>query len=243
MRVMRSVSLVVAGAVVICSVSFALSAAALEPTADSAHVSAALAVTIETAKGALKATKYADAIAKLKAAEANPQKTAYDGHIINELATVAYFRTNNYPDAVKALEAQLNDGLLEQAELPARIKAVAQINYHIKNYDKAIQYGTDAIADGFADDEMYTLVAQAYYLNAQYDSVRDFLGKRIESLRTQGRDVPRSYFQLASSSCIKLHDSACVTAYSKRLGGPSDPILIDPIFTRGAILNANAGSR
>jgi hypothetical protein len=102
-------------------------------------VSAALAVTIETAKGALKAAKYADAIAKLKAAEANPQNTAYDGHIINELATVAYVRTNNYPDAGKALDAQLNDGLLEKAEVPARIKAVAQINYHIKNYDKAIQ--------------------------------------------------------------------------------------------------------
>jgi tetratricopeptide (TPR) repeat protein len=243
MRGKRSVSLVVVGAVVICSVSFALSAAPLQPTVDSAHMSAALAGTIEIAKGALKAAKYVDAIAKLKAAEANPQKTAYDEHIINELATVAYVRTNNYLDAAKALEAQLNDGLLEQAEVPEHIKAAAQINYHIKNYDKAIQYGTDAIAGGFADDEIYTLVAQAYYLNAQYDSVRDFLGKRIESLRTQARDVPRSYFQLALSSCIKLHDSACATAYSKRLGGPRDPILIDPIFTRGAILNANAGSR
>jgi hypothetical protein len=55
--------------------------------------------------------------------------------------------------------------------------------------------------------------------------------------------VPRSYFQLALSSCIKLHDSACVTGYSKRLDGPRDPILIDPISGRGAILNANAGSR
>jgi hypothetical protein len=45
-------------------------------------VSAALAGPIKTAQGALKATKYADAIAKLKAAEANPQKTAYDEHII-----------------------------------------------------------------------------------------------------------------------------------------------------------------
>ena len=239
----RSVSLVVVGAVVTCSVSFALSASALVPTTDSPHVSAALAGTIKTAKGALKAAKYADAIVELKAAEANPQKTAYDEHIINELATVAYVRTNNFPDAAKALEAQLNDGLLVQAEVPARIKAVAQINYHIKNYDKTIQYGTEAIGDGFADDETYTLVAQAYYLNAQYDSVRDFLGQRIESLQTQQRDVPRSYFQLALSSCIKLHDSACVTAYSKRLNGPRDPILLDPMSGRDAILNAKAGRR
>jgi tetratricopeptide (TPR) repeat protein len=64
--------------------------------------------------------------------------------------------------------------LLEQAEVPARIKAVAQVNYQIRNYNKAIQYGNKAIADGFADDETYTLVAQAYYLNGQHDAVREF---------------------------------------------------------------------
>lgn len=237
----RSVSLAVAGAVVTCSVSFALSAAALEPATDSPHVSAALAAPIRTAQDALRATKYADAIAKLKEAEANPQKTAYDEHIINELASVAYVRTNNYPEAARVLEAQLNDGLLEQAEVPARIKAVAQINYRIKNYEEAIQYGTEAIANGFADDEMYTLVAQAYYLNGQYDAVRDFLGKRIERLQTQEQGVPKSYFQLVLSSCIRLHDSGCVTAYSRRLNGPRGPILIDPILNRGVTLDANAG--
>jgi hypothetical protein len=40
-------------------------------------VSAALAGTIKTAKGALKAAKCADAIANLKVAEANPQKTEH----------------------------------------------------------------------------------------------------------------------------------------------------------------------
>jgi hypothetical protein len=64
----RSVSLVVVGAVVTYSSSFALSAAALVPTTDSPHVSAVLAGTIKTANGALKAAKYADAIVELKAA-------------------------------------------------------------------------------------------------------------------------------------------------------------------------------
>jgi hypothetical protein len=86
-------------------------------------------------------------------------------------------------------------------------------------------------------------VSQAYYLNGRYDAVRDFLGKRIESLEMQERYVPKPYLQLVLSSCIKLHDSACVSAYSKRLNGPRDPILIDPTFNRDAILHANAGSR
>ena len=155
---------------------------------------------------------------------------------------MAYVRTKNYLDAAKTLGAQLNDGLLEQAEVPARIKAVAQVNYQIKNHDKAIQYGTEAVADGFADDETYTLVAQAYYLNGQHGALRDFLAKRIESLQTQERDVPKSYFQLVLSSCIKLDDRACVTAYSKGLNGPRDPILIDPIFDRRSVCSYAARS-
>ena len=59
----------------------------------------------------------------------------------------------------------------------------------------------------------------------------------------QGREVPPSYFQLIINSCAKLYDYACVGAYSKHLKAPRDPILIDPIFKREAIIQANANSQ
>lgn len=84
-------------------------------------------------------------------------------------------------------------------------------------------------------------MSQAYYLNSQYDAVRDFLGKRIGSLQMQGRDVPPSYFQLVIGSCVKLSDYACVAAYSKQL--KRGPLLIDPIFKRDATFQADANSQ
>jgi hypothetical protein len=119
---------------------------------------------------------------------------------------------------------------------------VAHLNYQLKNDARAAEFGNRALNEGVVDDEMYTLVSQAYYLSGQDDAVREFLGKRIESLARQGRDVPPSYFQLIISSCDKLHNSACVTAYSKRLNGPRGPILIDPELNHGAMLHANASS-
>ena len=114
-------------------------------------VSKDLAKPLKAAQDALTAKKYPEALAKLKEAEANPKKTPFDEHIINELAGVAYARTNNYPEAAKAFEAEINDGFLDEKEVPGRVKAVAQINYQLKNYDKAIEYGNRAIKGGYAD--------------------------------------------------------------------------------------------
>jgi tetratricopeptide (TPR) repeat protein len=238
----RFISLVVANAAITCSVSFAPRATA-ESAIEIPHVSAALSAPLKAAEHALNAKNYPDVIAKLREAEANPSKTSYDEHVINELAAFTYARMQNYPEAEKALEAQASDGFTDRAELPGIVKAVATLNYQLKNYDKAIEFGNRAIQIGYADDDqLYTLVAQGYYLEGRRDAVRDFLGKRIESLEVQHRNVPRPYVALVISSCLELHDSACVTAYSRRLNGPREPILIDPIFGRDAMLQANAGS-
>ena len=82
------------------------------------HVTSALSAPLRAARDALRAERYADAIAKLNEAEANPEKTPYDEHIINVLAGAAYARTNNYADAVKAFEAQVNDGFTNAADFP-----------------------------------------------------------------------------------------------------------------------------
>src|ERR1700738_1561338 len=131
-------------------------------------VSKELAKTLKEASDTVNAKKYSDALTTLKDAEANPKKTPYAEHIINELAGVAYAKPNNYPEASKAFEAEINDGFLDEKEIPGRVKIVAQVNYQLKNYDKAIEYGSRAIKGGYADEEMKTLVGQSYYLKGGY---------------------------------------------------------------------------
>src|ERR1700754_1451646 len=91
-------------------------------------VSKDLAKPLKAAKDALhaKPPQLQEAVAKLKEAEANPTKTPYDEHIINALAGSAYARMNNYADAEKAFEAQVNDGFTDSQDLPRIVKATAQ---------------------------------------------------------------------------------------------------------------------
>src|SRR3954470_24688631 len=116
--------------------------------APEAKVSKAASKPLKAAKDAADAKKYPEALEKLKEAEAIPEKSAYDIHVINELYGFVYVRTQQYPEAAKALEAGLSDGFLEESEAQSRLKALAQVNYQIKNYDKAIEFGTKVIKSG-----------------------------------------------------------------------------------------------
>lgn len=174
-------------------------------------VSKDLAKPLKAAQDALNAKKYPEALAKLKEAEGNPKKTPYDEHVINELAAVAYARTQDYASAGKAFEAQVNDGFLEQSEIPQRVKAVAQINYQLKNYDKAIEYGQRAIKGGYADDEMNIIIGQSYYLKGDWKGTRKFEEGLVDADIKAGRTPKDQSLQLFLSSCVKLDDGDCTT--------------------------------
>ena len=125
--------------------------------------------------------------------------------------------TNNYPEASKSFEAEINDGFLDEKEVPGRIKAVAQMNYQLKNYDKAIEYGNRAIKGGFADDEMKTLVGQSYYLKGDYKGTLKFYDDIIAQQIKAGQTPKDEPLQLALSACVKLNDSDCTTKELERL--------------------------
>jgi tetratricopeptide (TPR) repeat protein len=180
-------------------------------------VSKDLAKPLKAAQDALQAKKYPDALAKLKEAESNPKKTPYDEHVINVLAGSAYARTNDYQSAEKAFEAQANDGFTEQSELPRIVKATAQINYQLKNYDKAIEYGNRAIKGGYGDEEVNVIVGQSYYLKGDYKGTLKFFEPIVEADIKAGRTPKDQSLQLIMSSCVKTDDSACTTKALEKL--------------------------
>src|ERR1700716_1440143 len=173
--------------------------------------SAKLAKPLKEAHDALNAKKYADAIAKLREAEGMAGKTPYDQHLINDMLGFAYARTQNYAEAAKAWEAELDDGFIPQSEVPTRVRQLAEANYQIKNYDKAIEFGTRAIKGGFADEELRTLVGQASYLKGDWKGTLRFEEGLVDTQIKNGQTPKSESLQLLLSACVKLNDSACET--------------------------------
>jgi len=109
----------------------------------------------------IKAKKYAEALGKIKEAQGVDKKTPYDEHVINDMLAFVLIKTNDLPGAAKAMEAEIDDGMTPAGEVPQKIKALAEIHYQLKNYDKSIEFGNRAIKGGFADEGIKTIVGQS----------------------------------------------------------------------------------
>jgi tetratricopeptide (TPR) repeat protein len=179
--------------------------------------SAKLGKPLKAAHDDLDAKKYADAILKLKEAENIAGKTAYDQHLINDMLSFAYIRTNNFPEAAKTLEAELSDGFTPEKDIPQRVRALAQLNYQTKNYDKAIEFGTRAIKGGYADEEMKTLIGQAYYLKGDWKGTLRFEEGVVDTGIKEGRSPKKEALDLILSACVKMNDAACETRALERV--------------------------
>jgi tetratricopeptide (TPR) repeat protein len=180
-------------------------------------VSAKMAKPLKAAQDDLTAKRYSDAILKLKEVEGNPGKSPYDQHVINEMLKVAYVRTQNYADAARVMEVETNDGFVPPSEMQGLVRGLAQVNYQIKNYDKAIEFGNRAIKGGFADEELRTLVGQAYYLKGDWKGTLRFEEGLVDNQIKDGRTPKSEALQLILSSCVKLNDQPCETRALERV--------------------------
>jgi tetratricopeptide (TPR) repeat protein len=154
---------------------------------------------------------YAEAIAKLKEADALPAHSAFEQHVINETLGFAYLWTRDYVNAVKMLESGLNDGQLDQAEVPKRIRDLAKLYYNLKSYGKVIEFGTRAIEGGYADGEIKALVGRSYYSRGDWTSTRKFEVDLVSGEIKRGETPAKEWLQVLYSTCVKLKDEACKT--------------------------------
>src|ERR1700704_3307466 len=205
-----SIRVLVAGAAIIAAAGLVAATPVFAAEGKQTN-SAKLAKPLKEAHDDLNAKKYADAIAKLREAEGMAGKTPYDQHLINDMLGFAYARTQNYAEAAKAWEAELDDGFIPQSEIPTRVRQLAEANYQIKNYDKAIEFGLRAIKGGFADEELKTLVGQAYYLKGDWKNTLHFEEGLVDEKIKNGQTPKNESLQLVLSACVKLNDSACET--------------------------------
>src|SRR5580765_670311 len=164
---------------------------------------------LHPAQESLQQKKYADALAKIREAQALPEKTPFDQYTIHEFACQANIGAGNYAEAAKECEARLDDQFMPEADKPQMIKLLLALNYQLKNYDKAIDYGQRALKGGFATEENKNFLAQAYYLKGDWKNSLKMEEALVDS-DIKGGQVPKEQqLSLVLSSCVKLEDKAC----------------------------------
>jgi tetratricopeptide (TPR) repeat protein len=215
------VAAIAIGAAVVCGAGLAGITPAMAAAKQAAPtVSREVGKPLKAAQDDLKKGDYSGALQQLDTAEALPKKTGYEEYLINEMKGFAYVRTKQYPLAAKAFEAELSSGFTPPDQVKTLTNALAQLSYQAKNYDKAIEYGQQSIDKGFADAQMPTLVAQAYYLKADWKGVVRFEKSQIAAEEKSGGAPSNTSLQLLLSGCLKQNpagDDPCTNGALQEL--------------------------
>jgi tetratricopeptide (TPR) repeat protein len=107
---------------------------------------------------------------------------------------------------IKALEAIIASGRLQQPELVSMTQALATSYYRAKDYPKAIAWTSRYYREGGADPQMRLMLIHSYFQNGEFDNAAQDLLADVEADEKAGKAPAEDRLQLLANSYLKLND-------------------------------------
>jgi hypothetical protein len=179
---------------------------------------------VQAAEQLLKQKKLKEALAKLREADAVPNKSPYEIYVIEATRAAVDLDAADDPAAIKALEAALSTGILPPAEAVQRVATMAQLAYRIKDYPAVVTYAERYYNEGGGDPAPRLLMAQAYYLRDDFADAAKTSRLVLQDAEKAGKPPSETVLQMLASSEFKQGNEAgyraaltrLVAAYPKR---------------------------
>jgi len=165
----------VLGTMLLASV-FALSLPAMIAAAEQPTVSNKLAKPLKAAQDALTAKNYDEAMAKIKEAQAQPEKTPYDNWVINTFLLKMYAGKQDMANEVPIIESLAQSQYTTPDQKKLYLKSVAAYYYQTKDYNKALETASEAVEAGANDSDTMGLIARSEYLTGKYKDAAATMG-------------------------------------------------------------------
>ena len=179
---MRKTNLVLMAALAVAGVT-GVTMGVLAPTAafaaESQKISSSIMKPLKATQQAIADKNLDEALVHLQEARAVEPKTPYDSFMIDEFTWNVLLQKQDFAGAAAALDAAVNSGFVAPADVPQRLKALAQLYYKAENYPKAAEFGNRYLEAAPGDPDMGVLVAQCYYLAKDYAGARAAVQKII----------------------------------------------------------------
>lgn len=192
----------------------AQSASAPQPAASGAAGEAAPTVRAEIATPLIEAQRLLGekntraAADKVRLAEAVPDKTAYEQHVLARVKGAIGVLSGDADLAAAQYQIASTGPWMKLADKLSTLQAVASLYYHAKNYTKAIDAFLDYKQLGGNDPTLNQLLAQSYYLNADYANAAKALEAITGQTLAQGKVPPEMQFKLLADARGRLRDTA-----------------------------------
>jgi len=194
-----------------CALSLAGGARGAEPPAARPEVGRA----VQAAQALLKQHRAAEALTKLREADAVHDKSPYETYVVAETRAAAEIDTGNFAAAATSLRTALATGILAGEERLARLQTLVQLDYQAKAYGDALADGRQYYKDGGRDPMPRTLMAQAAYTAGDWTAAASLMREIVDT--PAARPPDENLLLALADADDKLHDAAGRRAALERL--------------------------
>ncbi|PTB19471.1 hypothetical protein C9I57_17425 [Trinickia symbiotica] len=163
---------------------------------------------LNAAQDLYRAHKYKDALAKIAAAAAVPNKTPYETTMVEEMRGATAMAAGETGTATQAYETLLSSGQIKGEDEVRVTAALAGVYFQQHNYPKAIATAQRYMKAGGADPQMRTLLVEAYYESGDYADATKLLKTSIDAQLRAGHAPDESELQLLGTCAQHAKDDA-----------------------------------
>jgi hypothetical protein len=167
-------------------------------------VTAKLAKPLKAAQDALSAKNYDEAMAKLKEAQAIPERTPYDNWVINTFLLKLYAGKQDMAAEAPILESLAQSQYTTPDQKKLYLKSVAAYYYQTKEYSKALETANEALKAGANDNDTMGLIARSQYLTGKYKDAEATMQEIVSKMEKPDEESLKLLWQF----CDKAGDKA-----------------------------------
>src|SRR5688572_20433281 len=162
---------------------------------------------VQAASELVKAKRAKEAVAKAREAQAVPNKTAYETHLVDHILGVALAAAGDATGAARAFESAAASSAVPEAER-RRFLAAAAAQYHAaKEYGKSADVSARYLREGGGDRSIRTMHAQALYLAGNYPAAAKALSASVEADEHAGRAPLEEELQMLANAHLQMKDA------------------------------------
>lgn len=182
----------------------AVAAEAKEAKKESPKIGAKMSKPLRAAQEAITAKNWDAALASLAEAAAIEPKTPYEAFMVDELGWYTKVQMRDYAGAVDALTRAVESGFVPESDLPRRYKALAQLNYELKQYPQAVTAGRKALELDPGSADVAALVGHALYQADDFAGARSWVDAQVAT----GAKPDEQLLLISLRSNYELNDRA-----------------------------------
>jgi hypothetical protein len=160
---------------------------------------------LQAAQELIRAQRFKEALAKVREADAVPNKSAGENSLIERMRIAAASGAGDVETAARSFEAI--SGQVPAADRLRMIESLAGGYYRARDYAKAMQWGQRYFREGGTSPAIRTLLIQSQYLAGDFAGAARELRTEIDQAERSGGTPGEDRLKLLVNATLKMNDT------------------------------------